>query len=143
MVSTTVTFAHLGGLLLGGGCAVAGDRITLRFQSIDPACQLTHLEERSTLHRPVVVGLGITLVSGLLLLASDLKTFLPSIIFWAKMALIVVLLVNGLQIQRADSALMRDPERSEKQWERLRRMSRVSLALWFVITLLGTALLSI
>jgi|KBSSwiStaDraftv2_1062776.scaffolds.fasta_scaffold33795_3 hypothetical protein len=143
VISTGVTFAHVGGLLLGGGCAVAGDRITLRFGSIDPVCQQNHLEERASLHHPVLIGLGVTLVSGVLLLASDLETFLPSLVFWAKMALIVALFVNGAMIQRADRALRNDPARSPILWQRLQRAARVSLALWFAVTLLGTALLSI
>ena len=143
VLSTGVTFAHVGGLLLGGGCAIAGDRITLRFTSIDAVCQQNHLDERAALHHPVLIGLGVTLVSGLLLLAADLETYLPSVIFWAKMALIVALLVNGAMIQRADRALRNDPSRSPVLWQRLQRAARVSLGLWFVVTLLGTALLSI
>lgn len=143
VLSTGVTFAHVGGLLLGGGCAIAGDRITLRFTSIDAVCQQNHLDERAALHHPVLIGLGVTLVSGLLLLAADLETYLPSVIFWAKMALIVALLVNGAMIQRADRALRNDPARSPVLWQRLQRAARVSLGLWFVVTLLGTALLSI
>jgi hypothetical protein len=143
VISTGVTFAHVGGLLLGGGCAVAGDRITLRFGSVDPLCQQHHLDERASLHNPVLIGLGVTLLSGLLLLGADLETYLPSLVFWAKMALIVALLVNGAMIQRADRALRNDPARSPLLWQRLQRAAKVSLALWFSVTLLGTALLSI
>jgi len=143
VISTGVTFAHVSGLLLGGGCAVAGDRITLRFGSVDPLCQQHHLDERASLHNPVLIGLGVTLLSGLLLLGADLETYLPSLVFWAKMALIVALLVNGAMIQRADRALRNDPARSPLLWQRLQRAAKVSLALWFSVTLLGTALLSI
>jgi hypothetical protein len=142
LVSTGVTFAHVGGLLLGGGCAIAGDRMSLRFGSIDLICQGNHLDELAELHRPVLVGLGVTLLSGLLLLAADLETFLPSIVFWSKMALIVTLLVNGIQVQRAEAALRADPAHSEIKWRRLRRVAKASLLLWFGVTLLGTALLA-
>jgi len=143
VVSTGVTFAHIGGLLLGGGCAVAGDRMSLRFESLDPNCQQTHLDELGVLHRPVLIGLSITLISGLLLLASDLKTFLPSIIFWAKMALILGLLLNGVQLQRVEVVLRRNLDRSAHAWKRLRRAAKTSLLLWFGVTLLGVALLAI
>jgi hypothetical protein len=143
LVSTGVTFAHVGGLLLGGGCAIAGDRMSLRFDSIDVTCQQNHLDELAALHRPVLIGLTITLLSGLLLLASDLDTFLPSIVFWSKMALIAALLLNGVQLQRAEAIMRRDGERSERAWRRLRRIAKTSLALWFGVTLLGTALLAI
>ena len=143
LVSTGVTFAHVGGLLLGGGCAIAGDRMSLRFESIDLTCQQIHLDELGALHRPVLIGLGVTLLSGLLLLAADLETFLPSLVFWAKMALIVGLLVNGLLVHRAELVMRRDGERSERAWRRLRRAAKTSLVLWFGVTLLGTALLAI
>lgn len=143
VVSTGVTFAHIGGLLLGGGCAVAGDRMTLRFQSIDPACQHTHLDELAALHRPVLTGLGITLVSGFLLLGADLETYFGSLVFWAKMAGVALLLLNGVLLQRAERALRHDPERPDHRWRRLRRAAKTSLLLWFSVTLLGTALLAI
>ena len=143
LLSTGVTFTHIGGLLLGGGCAVAGDRMSLRFESLDPKCQQTHLDELGALHRPVLIGLGITLISGLLLLASDLKTFLPSIVFWSKMGMIVLLLLNGVQVQRVEVVLRHNLDRSERAWNRLRRAAKTSLVLWFGVTLLGVALLAI
>jgi len=143
IVSTGVTFAHIGGILLGGGCAVAGDRMSLRFRSMDPACQHTHLDELAALHRPVLTGLSVTFVSGLLLLAADLETYLGSRIFWAKMTVIAVLLLNGIQLQRAERALHREPERPEQRWVPIRRAAIISLTLWFSATLLGTALLVI
>jgi hypothetical protein len=143
VVSTSVTFAHIGGLLLGGGCAVAGDRMTMRFESIEVICQDTHLDELTALHRPVLIGLGITLVSGFLLLGADLSTYLVSVVFWAKMVIVATLLLNGIQLQRAERALLRDPARPAHRWKRLRQAAKVSLLLWFSATLLGTALLAI
>lgn len=143
VVSTAVTFAHVGGLLLGGGCAVAGDRMSLRFRSMDPACQHTHLDELTGLHRPVLAGLTVTFVSGFLLLAADLETYLGSLVFWAKMALVAMLLLNGIQLQRAERALHRETTRPENRWKRIRRAAIISLTLWFGATLLGTALLVI
>jgi hypothetical protein len=142
VVSTGVTFAHIGGILLGGGCAVAGDRMSLRFRSMDPACQHTHLDELSALHRPVLVGLSVTFVSGFLQLAADLTTYLGSVVFWAKMAIVATLLLNGIQMQRAERALRFDTVRPENRWGRIRRAAIVSLTLWFSATLLGTAMLA-
>ena len=136
LLTTGVTFAHVGGLLLGGGCAIAGDRTTLRSRQYD-------LDERSALHRPVLIGLSITMVSGLLMLGADFDTYFPSLVFWSKMALIAALLVNGAVIQRADRALQRFPGRAPQLWPRLRRAAGISLALWFAVTLLGTAMLSV
>lgn len=141
VLSTGVTFLHIGGLLLGGGCAVAGDRMSLRFRSLDPACQHTHLDELAGLHRPVLAGLTVTLVSGFLLLAADLETYANSIVFWAKMGLIVLLLINGIQLQRAERALHKESTRPEHRWVPIRRAAIVSLSLWFTVSLLGVALL--
>ena len=141
VVSTGVTFLHIGGLLLGGGCAVAGDRMSLRFRSLDPSCQHTHLDELTQLHRPVLVGLSLTILSGLLLLAADLETYANSLVFWSKMAVVLLLLINGIQLQRAERALHRETDRPERRWVPLRRAAIVSLSLWFTATLLGTILL--
>lgn len=142
-LSTAVTFVHLGGLLLAGGFAIASDRATLRFGPAGSDAERALLGELHAIHRPVLIGLGLTLVSGLLMLAADVETLLPAPLFWVKMAAIAVLLGNGLLLQRAETELRRGSPAPEQAWRRLRRSARWSLALWFVTLFLGTALLSI
>ena len=142
-VSTAVTFVHAGGLLLGGGCAIAADRMTLRKAPTDPAAWREHLDDLHAIHRPVLLGLGLTFASGILLLAADVKTFLPAPLFWVKMGVVALLLGNGALLQRAETALRRGIGRPEKAIRRLRHAAQMSLGLWFGSTLLGTALLSI
>lgn len=142
-VSTTVTFVHVGGLLLGGGCAIAADRMTLRRAPTDPGAWRRHLDELHAIHRPVILGLTLTLLSGILLLAADLSTFLSAPLFWVKMGVIAVLLGNGAVLQHAETALRRGIGDPEKTIRRLRRAAQVSLGLWFGSTLLGTVLLSV
>jgi len=143
LVSTSVVFAHLGGLLLGGGFAIAADRTTLRMARAGREARRSHLVELRAVHRPVIMGLSVTLVSGLLLLAADVEAFLPSPLFWLKMGLITVLLGNGLWLARTEEALRTHTEHPRQMWRRLRNGAKTSLVLWFGALLLGTALLAV
>src|SRR5690348_2818096 len=87
-VSGGVLFVHLSGILLGGGLAIAADRDVLRSSS-------ANLASLGAVHRWVIFGLGLTFVSGLGQLFADLDTYLPSLVFWTKMALIALLIGNG------------------------------------------------
>jgi len=142
LLATMVTFAHVGGLLFGGGLAVAADRGTLRAMRRNAGLRGSHLEELSALHRVVLTGLTLSVVSGLLLLAADLDTYFNSWIFWTKMAMVALLLGNGLLMTRAERALRVTPDPESPAWGKLQRTSIVSLALWFAITLAGVALVN-
>ncbi|HYW09104.1 MAG TPA: hypothetical protein VE913_19245 [Longimicrobium sp.] len=128
-----IVFAHLGGMLVGGGFALAADRATLRAANAhDRARQLAEL--RAT-HRPVLVGLAVTLGSGLLMLAADVGTYLGSVTFWVKMGLIVLLLANGYAVRSTRGMLEREPERA---WMRLRAAAAASFGLWLGVLLAGS-----
>jgi uncharacterized membrane protein len=144
LVSTGVLFGHLGGLLLGGGFAIAADRATLRMaRGAGTVVRRIHLHELRAVHRPVVLGMSVTLVSGLLLLAANVEAFLPSPLFWLKMGLITVLLGNGVQLARTEASLRNHSEHPRRMWRRLRNGAKTSLFLWFGSLLLGTALLAV
>lgn len=142
LLSTAVVFAHLGGLLLGGGFAVAADRTTLRMVHASPEARWHHLGELHAVHRPVIVGLAATFLSGLLMLGADVETFLPAPLFWLKMALVAALLANGLLLRSSETELRRGTRLPGRYWRRLERAARISLVLWFGSLLLGTALLA-
>lgn len=142
LLSTSVVFLHLAGLLLGGGFAIAADRSTLRMVRANASVQRIHLRELHATHRPVVIGLAVCLISGVLLLAADVKTFLPAPLFWIKMGVIALLLGNGAVVERAETALRRGTRSPERTWRRLARAAKASLLLWFGALLLGTALLA-
>ncbi len=57
----------------------------------------------------MLVGLVLTLASGVLMLAADLETFAGSVVFWVKMGLALLLFANGYAVTRAETALRRDP----------------------------------
>jgi uncharacterized membrane protein len=137
VLRTIVGFAHVGALLAGGGSAVAADRGTLLASRRDAGSQLRQALALHAAHRIVIASLFVVTISGVLLLGSDLDTYLHSRVFWIKMALVAVLLANGgLLFLAGERALAGDPH----IWPRLRVGAAVSLTLWFAITFLGAAL---
>jgi len=143
MLATIVTFGHVASLLMAGGLAVATDRATLRALRLAAAERGRHLEELAGVHRLVVGGLALSVITGVLLFASDVETFVGSWIFWLKMALICVLLVNGYVMTRAEGALRDDADEAAPSWAHLRRSALVSVGLWYAITLAGVALVNV
>ncbi|HEX4633931.1 MAG TPA: hypothetical protein VH163_08870 [Gemmatimonadales bacterium] len=138
-VSEAVNFVHFGGVLLAGGLAVAADRATLRLSDarLDGGTSSWALTEIAGVHRLVLGGLGVVLVSGLLQTFADLDTYLTSVVFWSKMTLVAVLLANGWVRLRAEAAVRQgDPG----AWPAYRRTSVASLVLWFTLVLFGTVL---
>ncbi len=136
-LQTVVLFAHLAGLLMGGGFALATDRATLRAAGAGPEERIRHLSELHGVHRVVLIGLALAIASGVLMFAADLETFAVSALFWVKMGLVLLLLTNGYALTRAETALRRDPHGG---WDRLRKVSIASSVLWLSLVLAGTSL---
>jgi hypothetical protein len=139
-VSEAVTFVHLAGVLLAGGLAVSADRATLRLARQTPggaAGDSPALAEIAGVHRLVLWGLGLIFASGLLQTFADLGTFLPSPIFWTKMALVLALLGNGWVRIRAERRVQGGVAAA---WPLYRWTSIASLALWFTLVLAGAIL---
>jgi hypothetical protein len=140
LAETLVMFAHVGGLVVGGGIAIAADRMTLRLQSdVD---RRRHVLDVTTLHRTVVTALIVVVISGLMLFAADIETFWGSWIYWAKMALVVLLLINGARMQRVERVAAAEPVVSTAHWNALRGTAVTSISLWLAVTLLGVALVN-
>ena len=140
VAETVVVFLHTGALLLAGGFAIAADRATLRSLRLTADARVQPLKELAAVHRWVITGLTIIVISGLALLASDIETFFGSWIFWLKMALVAALLINGLVMTRTEASLAKDAGDASPHWRSLRRTAVTSLTLWFTVTLLGVAL---
>lgn len=136
VLRTVVAFAHIGGLLGGGGCAVAADYVTLVLPPDGPAAHAAHVHSIRRTHVMVIAGLVLLVTSGFLLLGADLDTYLPSRVFWLKMVVIAALLVNGVFLTRLEPRALAGGD----GWARLRRASIVSALLWLLTTLLGAAL---
>src|SRR5262245_60922708 len=106
LLRTAIAFLHVGGLAGGGGCAMAADLAVIAVGPtrvvVDP---LPTLLRRT--HVVVLAGLVALTLSGVLLLAADLDTYLYSRVFWMKMLLFVLLLVNGLRLRAGGRLLER------------------------------------
>ena len=150
VIPGVVTSIHLVALLFGGGLAVAADRSTLRVGRRGIADQATQLAELRAVHKPVLLALVALFVSGVLLTAADLETFVSSPAFWVKLSLVTLLLLNGLVLERTESRLRKLSAREivptalvQRLWRRLRRSAVLSIALWTATLVAGTLLVNI
>jgi uncharacterized membrane protein len=148
VATTIVTFLHIAPIVIGGGFGIAFDRATLRLRHEEPGARERHLAELHAVHPYVIGGLVLSFASGVAMLAADLDTFLGSWVFWTKMGLIALLLVNGAIMMRVETALRAmatgDGDASlplvADSWGRLRVVSISSVVLWIVITFAGVVL---
>src|SRR5215471_9672041 len=136
-IRTLIGFLHIGGLLIGGGCAISADRMTLIAAKRGAEARETQLEALRNSHRIVLISLAVVMVSGLLLFAADTGTFLHSTFFWIKMGLVAALLANGAVLRRAERRAESDLVHG---WRGLTITSTLSLTLWLITTLAGAAL---
>jgi hypothetical protein len=149
IASGTVTATHLLALLFGGGLAVAADRATLRSLSQHVDERIRSLQNIRTTHRPVLIALVVLFISGFALAAADLETFLGSWIFWVKLGLVALLLINGFILERTEtrlrlsSAVETDTSAGDSRlWRRLKVAAVMSIALWSATLVAGTLLVN-
>ena len=136
-IRTLVAFVHVGALITGGGLAVAADRAMLTAGRVDDRTRRSLLETLAGTHRLVVGSLVLIAASGLLLFASDFETFLYSRFFWIKMGLVLLLMMNGVALWRAERRALSGDHAA---WGTLRFTAVASITLWFLTTLGGVAL---
>jgi uncharacterized membrane protein len=137
LLRTAVNFIHVGGLMLGGGCAITADLATIEAVREGPIGRSSQLHVLKRTHTIVVVGIAALVVSGLLLFAADVDTFLHSWIFWVKMGLMGTLLINGVAMLIGEQRVLRGDMGA---WARLHTVAVSSLLLWFLTTFVGAAL---
>jgi hypothetical protein len=134
---TGVEFLHIGGFVVGGGCAITTDLATIAAFRHSDATRAMQLQLLSKTHSLVVIGLASLTISGLLLFGADVQTFFYSRVFWLKMALMALLLINGWLLLRGERLVRRGEPQA---WAQLHRTAVASLILWFLTSLAGTAL---
>jgi small-conductance mechanosensitive channel len=150
VISTTVTTIHVGAMFLGGGLAIAADRTTLRVAASRPEERARQLGEVADVHRPVLIGIVVLFITGIAMMLADLENFLTSPVFWTKIALVTLLLINGALLQRTESTLRRAAETdlapdtttaaAPVRWQQIRRFSVLSVVLWTATFLAGSIL---
>jgi hypothetical protein len=110
----------------------------------DPARKAL-LEQLTALHKPVVFGLLLLIVTGSAMALADAETMLTSSVFWLKMSCFAALLLNGATLLRAENRLRASSATSAAtygDWRRLKWAARRSFSLWMLTLLLGTLLSS-
>jgi uncharacterized membrane protein len=136
MISLTVRYVHLAALMVGGGTALAIDRVVL-----GTARQRTDDRRHAAMtalngsHRVVVPALVVVAITGVLMTAADWSTFEASKLFWIKMALFAMLLANGGALVAAERRYA-DGVVVEK-WRRVILASGASVLLWLMILWVG------
>jgi hypothetical protein len=137
VLRTLVSFIHVAGLVSGGGAAVAADRATLKATRRGASVTREQIAAIHNTHRIVIIGLAAVIVSGVLLFAADLDTYAASKLFWTKMAMVALMMVNGAMLVRIGRGMHTpdEPVRRKMRWT-----AALSLALWFLTTLAGVGL---
>jgi hypothetical protein len=136
MVSLLIRYLHLAALMVGGGTALAIDRIVLgtaRTRTDDRRRAAFTAMKGS--HRVVVPALAIVTASGILMAAADWDTFVASRLFWIKMISFAVLVVNGMALVAAERAYAKKTD--TVMWRRVVLASGASCLLWLLILLIG------
>ena len=125
-LSVTIRYVHLAALLVGGGTALAIDREIFRLRRSLPQARDAAIARLNRAHALVIASIVFIVASGFLMAGADVETYLVSPTFWTKMALVVMLLINGAVLARAGRT-------SATASRRLTVASVVSAILWLVI----------
>jgi uncharacterized membrane protein len=134
-VSMTIRYLHLASTVVSGGSAMALDRTVIKALRQHDESRRQVLAQLRDSHRVVVPALVVVVLSGILMTAADLQTFLASQLFWIKMALMVALVVNGALLVAAESSALGSVPPA---WRRLSSGAVASVVLWLAIVLAGT-----
>jgi len=134
---TLVSFVHLAGLVGGGGAAISADRATLKATRRGLGVTREQIDAIHHTHRVVILGLAAVIVSGVLLFAGDVATYASAKLFWLKMVMVAALMINGAFLVRVGHGVQVPDERTRQT---LRWTAGLSLALWFLTTLVGAGL---
>jgi hypothetical protein len=139
IVAMVVMTFHLLALLVGGGLALSADWTTLGVLRQGVSERARQLEQLARTHRIVIAALVVSFVTGLLLAAADVGVFLASPLFWIKIGVIALLIVNGAALRHFENQIRFD-QPSDRRWSRLALTSRVSMSLWIGAVIVGVAL---
>jgi uncharacterized membrane protein len=142
LLMDSVTFLHVAGFLVAGGLALSADRAVFRAARADEVTRRVQVSELNAVHTPVLAGLAVAFLTGILLFLADVETFATSPVFWVKMGFLALLLGNGALLSRAGHRVA-SGEVSDGSWSVLRRTAAASSALWLVAVLTGVMLVNL
>jgi uncharacterized membrane protein len=146
VVSTGVLFAHVASLVCAGGLSFAADRASLLSGTgVRPEAE-QELCTRLANRRFAIRALTVVALSGVLLFLSDVDSFIHLRTFWLKMGLVALVITNSLLAQRHDGQIYSagpvTARRNAQRMARGRVHARVSLSLWLLTILAGTAIVA-
>ena len=133
-VSVLIRYLHLAGIVVGGGAALTADRRALGAWRSGRRRDEAIADARRT-HRVVVPSLAVVAMTGALMAAADLATFTASRVYWLKMILVALLVVNGGLLVRFESSA--GQSENTGAWRGLGTVSAMSLVLWLAVLLVG------
>jgi len=145
LVATLVLFGHVAGLLVAGALTYSTEMGALRLDPADDGARRRYLRVASHTRSVIARALAVAMVSGFLLFLADLEAFAVSRVFWTKMLLVVLLLVNAAVASHLDARLLREADVARAQdgfWRRRRVSAWTTAVLWFALVLSGSALAS-
>ncbi|MES3004863.1 MAG: hypothetical protein V4690_01970 [Patescibacteria group bacterium] len=93
-IKTIYTILHVFGAILGAGAAFVGDNMFFKTVK-DGVIEKTELEFMQMNSRIVWIGVGVLLVSGILLFMTDPARYMDSSKFLAKITIVLVIVLNG------------------------------------------------
>ncbi len=73
VLPTLVVFGHVAALVFAGGLAVTLDRATLRAARGPAEFRWRQLDDLAMAHRLVIIGLALSVITGVLLFTSDVE----------------------------------------------------------------------
>lgn len=133
---------HLLAVAFAARFALAGDRAALRAERRPPVQRDALLAQIGRAHRPVLIGLGLALLTGLAQLLAQLAYLPGSPWFWLKLTGLVALLANGRVLARAAATLRASPQQPP-QWRTLRAAAKRSIGLWLGLVVVGLLLTTV
>lgn len=151
-ISTTVIAVHVLAMFVGGGMAVGADRAILRAAPGTAEAVRAVVADLATMHSVIIGALAVTFASGAALFLSDVATFSVSKVYWTKMGFVIVLLANGLRMQRAERAVLHPLANMpihttempvvfpKQEWRDVRTSAAISFVSWLSTVLLGVLL---
>ncbi len=137
-VSVFVRFAHLSAIALGGGSALLTDLWVLKAKNAQLTEKESVFQSLRRIHGYVIPWIAVLVVTGILMTLADFDTFWNSRIYWIKMALVAMLIMNGVTLLLAEHRTRRIGLAAG--WRRLVRVSMISFILWITTLFAGTYL---
>ena len=137
VLRTLVSFVHVAGLVGGGGAAIAADRATLKATRRGLAVTREQIDAIHHTHRVVILGLAARDRQRRAAVRRRCRDLRASKLFWLKMVMVAALMVNGAILVRVGHGVQMPDERTRRT---MRWTAGLSLALWFLTTLVGAGL---